>query len=38
MVTDLAVMDVPPQGLKVVEAAPGVTREALQAKTGVVLH
>ena len=34
IITDLAVMDVTPQGLKVVELAPGVTMEALQAKTG----
>ena len=38
IITDLAVMDVTPQGLKVVEMAPGVTREALQAKTGAALH
>ncbi len=38
IITDLAVMDVTPQGLKVVEIAPGVTREELQAKTGVPLH
>src|SRR6187399_3132972 len=38
IITDLAVMDVTPQGLKVVETAPGVTREELQAKTGVPLH
>ncbi len=37
IVTDLAVMDVTPQGLKVVEMAPGVTREELAGKTGVVL-
>ena len=37
IITDLAVMDVTPQGLKVVELAPGVTREALQAKTGATL-
>ena len=37
IITDLAVMDVTPQGLKVVEMAPGVTRELLQAKTGVSL-
>jgi 3-oxoacid CoA-transferase subunit B len=30
-------MDVTPQGLKVVELAPGVTPEALQLKTGVKL-
>jgi 3-oxoacid CoA-transferase subunit B len=38
IITDLAVMDVTPQGLKVVEVAPGVTREELQSKTGVPLH
>ena len=37
IITDLAVMDVTPQGLKVVELAPGVTREFLQSKTGVKL-
>jgi 3-oxoacid CoA-transferase subunit B len=29
---------VTPQGLKVVEIAPGVSREELQAQTGVPLH
>ena len=38
IITDLAVMDVTPQGLKVVEMAPGVTMEYLQSKTGVKLH
>jgi 3-oxoacid CoA-transferase subunit B len=38
IITDLAVLDVTPQGLKVVEMAPGVTREELQSKTGVPLH
>jgi 3-oxoacid CoA-transferase subunit B len=38
IVTDLAVLDVTPHGLKVVEMAHGVTREELQAKTGVPLH
>jgi len=37
IITDLAVMDVTPHGLKVVEMAPGVTREELQSKTGVQL-
>jgi 3-oxoacid CoA-transferase subunit B len=37
IITDLAVMDVTPHGLKVVEVAPGVTREELQSKTGVRL-
>jgi 3-oxoacid CoA-transferase subunit B len=38
IITDLAVMDVTPQGLKVVEMAPGVTMDHLQSKTGVKLH
>ncbi|MCK9990536.1 MAG: CoA transferase subunit B [Rugosibacter sp.] len=38
IITDLAVMDVTPTGLKVVEFAPGVTMEQLQAKTGVKLQ
>lgn len=38
IITDLAVLDVTPHGLKVVEIAPGVTREELQAKTGVPLQ
>jgi 3-oxoacid CoA-transferase subunit B len=38
IITDLAVMDVTPDGLKVVELAPDVTMETLQAKTGVKLH
>ncbi len=38
IITDLAVMDVTPHGLKVVEIAPGVTREELQSKTGVALQ
>ena len=37
IITDLAVMDVTPEGLKVVELAPDVTREFLQSKTGVPL-
>ncbi|MDP3136420.1 MAG: CoA-transferase, partial [Burkholderiaceae bacterium] len=37
IITDLAVLDVVPGGLKVVEMAPGVTRELLQSKTGVKL-
>ena len=37
IITDLAVLDVTPAGLKVVELAPGVTLDALQAKTGVSL-
>ncbi len=38
IITDLAVLDVTPHGLKVVEMAPGVTREELQQKTGVPLQ
>ena len=38
IITDLAVLDVTPTGLKVVEMAPGVTREELQEKTGVPLR
>ena len=37
IITDLAVMDVTPEGLKVVELAPGVSQEELQSKTGVTL-
>ncbi|MEJ6003003.1 CoA transferase subunit B [Paucibacter soli] len=38
IITDLAVMDVTPEGLKLVELAEGVTREEVQAKTGVPLR
>ena len=38
IITDLAVLDVTPHGLRVVELAPGVTHEELQSKTGVPLH
>ncbi len=38
IITDLAVMDITPHGLKVVELAPGVTMEELASKTGVPLH
>jgi 3-oxoacid CoA-transferase subunit B len=37
IITDLAVIDVTPDGLQVVEMADGVTREELQSKTGVKL-
>jgi 3-oxoacid CoA-transferase subunit B len=37
IITDLAVLDVTPQGLKVVELAPEVSFEQLQSKTGVQL-
>ena len=35
--TDLAVLDVTPDGLRVVAMAPGLTMQALQAATGVEL-
>ena len=38
IITDLAVMDVTPEGLAVVEMAPGVSREELADKTGVALR
>ncbi len=38
IITDLCVLDVTPHGLKVVEIAPGVTRDEVQAKTGVTLR
>ena len=37
IITDLCVLDVTPHGLKVVELAPGVTRDEVQSKTGVAL-
>ena len=38
IITDLAVLDVGPEGLKLVELAPGVTREQLQERTGATIH
>ncbi|MFZ5520277.1 MAG: CoA transferase subunit B [Pseudomonadota bacterium] len=38
IITDLAVMDVTPEGLKLVELAPGVSRDELASVTGVPLH
>jgi 3-oxoacid CoA-transferase subunit B len=38
IITDLGVMDVTPEGLKLIETAPGVTREFIQSKTGVTLR
>ena len=38
IITDLGVMDVTPEGLKLIELAPGVTFEEIQSKTGVTLH
>ncbi len=37
IITDLGVMDVTPEGLKLVELAPDVTREFIQSRTGVTL-
>ena len=37
IITDLAVLDVTPEGLKVIELAEGVSFDVLQAKTGVPL-
>jgi len=37
IITDLGVRDVTPEGLKLVELAPGVSREQIQSKTGVPL-
>ena len=38
IITDMAVMDVTPDGLTVIEIAPNVSREALYAVTGVALR
>ena len=38
IITDLAVIDVTPQGLKLIELAEGVTLEEVQSKTGVPLR
>ena len=38
IITDLAVMEVTPDGLKLLEIAPGVTRDEVVAATGVPLH
>ena len=37
IITDLGVMDVTPEGLRLVELAPGVSFEQIQSKTGVTL-
>jgi 3-oxoacid CoA-transferase subunit B len=37
IITDLGVMDVTPQGLRLVELAEGVSFEEIQSKTGVTL-
>ncbi|MDX2203251.1 MAG: 3-oxoacid CoA-transferase subunit B [Hyphomicrobiaceae bacterium] len=38
IITDLAVMEVTPAGLKLLELAPGVSREELDTSTGVKVH
>ena len=38
IITDLCVLDVGAEGLKLVELAPGVTREQLQERTGAAIH
>ena len=38
IITDLCVLDVTPEGLKLVELAPGVTREQVQERTGATIH
>ena len=37
MVTDLAVLDVTPQGLRLVELAPGITVDEVRSATGCEL-
>ena len=38
IITDMGVMEVTPTGLKLVERAPGVSRDQIAAATGCVLH
>jgi 3-oxoacid CoA-transferase subunit B len=38
IITDLCVLDVTPEGFKLVELAPGVTKEQAQERTGATLH
>ncbi|MCP2013900.1 3-oxoacid CoA-transferase subunit B [Deinococcus sp. HSC-46F16] len=38
IITDLGVLDVTPEGLRLVELAPGVTLDELRAKTGAPIH
>jgi len=38
IITDLCVLDVTPQGLKLVELAPGVTKADVQERTGATVH
>lgn len=38
IITELCVLDVTPQGLKLVELAPGISLEEVRAKTGCPVH
>jgi len=38
IITDLCVLDVTPEGLKLVELAPGVTKADVQERTGATVH
>jgi 3-oxoacid CoA-transferase subunit B len=38
IITDLGVLDVTPEGLTLVELAPGVSLDDLQARTGAQIH
>jgi len=38
IITDLCVLDVTPQGLELVELAPGVSRAEVQGRTGATIH
>ena len=38
IITDLAVIDVTPEGFALIELAPGITRDEVQSKTGAPLH
>jgi len=38
VITDLCVLDVTPQGFKLVELAPGVTKDQVQERTGATIH
>ena len=38
IITDLCVLDITPEGLKLVELASGVTREQVQERTGATIH
>ena len=38
IITDLCVLDITAEGLKLVELAPGVTRDEVQSRTGATIH